>query len=293
MTEFAAAGDQLSATPGATLAAVRKAQGMTTNDVALQMRLSVRQIEAIEAGRYKELPGAVFVRGFIRNYACLLKIDPVPLLYALEAQLADDTLLRTHAIAGKMPADAKRGHTRLWVGALAVGAIAVSLAGGYELWRTRAERSGSAGNAPTVPVAKSGTAAKPESPPLQIPLTPSPATGDLAAPASARPDIGRTQDEPLVRKEEPVASTASPAQSDRGGRVAIEFVRESWIELRRKDGAVLHSGTGVANTTRNFDVDSPVDLTIGNVSGVRITYNGKAVDLTAHATRNTARLTLE
>jgi hypothetical protein len=32
---------------------------------------------------------------------------------------------------------------------------------------------------------------------------------------------------------------------------------------------------------------------VGNVSGVRITYNGKPLDVASHATRNIARFRLE
>jgi cytoskeleton protein RodZ len=294
MTEFAAAGDHPSATPGATLAAVRKAQGLSTSDVALQMRLSVRQIEAIEADRYNDLPGAVFVRGFIRNYARLLKIDSVPLLHALEAQVAEDAPLRTHAIAGKMPADTRRGHTRLWLGVLAIVALGVGLAGGYELWRSHSERTGSAGGVPSSPARKdSNTEKKADSVTLKIPLAPPPLTGDLSSSSPARTDPAPAQEEKLARPPEPVERPQTMASSERQKRVEIEFLRDSWIELRRKDGVVLYSGTGLANTTRNYEVDLAVELTVGNVSGVRITYNGKAVDLTAHATRNIARFTLE
>ena len=61
---------------GGRLAEARKAQNLTTADVARQLKLSVWQVEALEAGGYQRLPGPIFVRGFIRNYARLVKLDP-------------------------------------------------------------------------------------------------------------------------------------------------------------------------------------------------------------------------
>ncbi|MEW6313498.1 MAG: RodZ domain-containing protein [Pseudomonadota bacterium] len=68
---------------GAVLAAVRCKQGMSVADVAHQMKLSVSQVEALEADDFDRLPGNIFVRGFVRNYARLLGLDPDPLLAAV------------------------------------------------------------------------------------------------------------------------------------------------------------------------------------------------------------------
>src|SRR5258706_9374755 len=67
--------------PG-TLLAAREAQSLSVADVARQLKLSVHQVEALEAGEYHRLPGPVFVRGFIRNYARLLKVDPEQWLHS-------------------------------------------------------------------------------------------------------------------------------------------------------------------------------------------------------------------
>ncbi|MGH8599727.1 MAG: helix-turn-helix domain-containing protein [Burkholderiales bacterium] len=67
-------------TTGGQLAAARQHYGLTVADVARQLKLNVRQVEALEEGAYEQLPGPVFVRGFVRNYARFLGLDPEPLL---------------------------------------------------------------------------------------------------------------------------------------------------------------------------------------------------------------------
>ena len=84
--------------PGASLSAARNEIGLSVADVARSLRLSVRQIEAIEADDFDKLPGKTFLRGFVRNYAKLLNIDPEPLLEACQ-QTAIQPLAQSHAIS--------------------------------------------------------------------------------------------------------------------------------------------------------------------------------------------------
>ena len=78
--------------PGARLRAVREERGLSVGDVADVLRFSKRQIELLEADRYDELPGATLVRGFVRGYAKLLKIDAEPLLGALTPEVPPTVL---------------------------------------------------------------------------------------------------------------------------------------------------------------------------------------------------------
>lgn len=65
---------------GDSLKEAREARGWTQQDAATKLRLMVRQVEAMEAEDYAALGQPVFARGFVRNYAKLLGMDPEPLL---------------------------------------------------------------------------------------------------------------------------------------------------------------------------------------------------------------------
>lgn len=60
---------------GMILAEARAARDLTQDDVADQLNLSSRVIAAIESDDYAQLPGATFVRGYIRAYAKLVGVD--------------------------------------------------------------------------------------------------------------------------------------------------------------------------------------------------------------------------
>lgn len=77
-----------SASAGARLAAYRQERGLTIEQVSSQLNLASRQIVALENDDYSALPGTPIVRGFIRSYAKLLKIDPTPLLASIGGEIA-------------------------------------------------------------------------------------------------------------------------------------------------------------------------------------------------------------
>ena len=58
---------------------------MTVADAAQSLKLGPRQVEALEAQDWSSLPGNTMIRGFVRNYARLLSLDPDELMRELDA----------------------------------------------------------------------------------------------------------------------------------------------------------------------------------------------------------------
>ena len=75
---------------GRRLAEAREAQGLSVEDISNRLRLSPRQIKALEEDDFTLLPDAMITRGFIRNYARLLELDPEPLLEAYRAHVPSE-----------------------------------------------------------------------------------------------------------------------------------------------------------------------------------------------------------
>lgn len=69
---------------GHILREARDTRGLTLSEVQEQTRISQRYLEALEMGDYDLLPSPVHVRGFLRNYARFLNLDPEPLLERYE-----------------------------------------------------------------------------------------------------------------------------------------------------------------------------------------------------------------
>lgn len=69
---------------GSLLREAREAKGLSLVDVQEGTKINPKYLEALEDGRYNVLPTEVHARGFLRNYARFLELDPKPLLERYE-----------------------------------------------------------------------------------------------------------------------------------------------------------------------------------------------------------------
>lgn len=76
------------ATVGEQLRKAREASGMEVQDVAQATNMRADHVTALEEGNFQCFPAPVYIRGSVRTYARLLKIDETPLLSALNQELS-------------------------------------------------------------------------------------------------------------------------------------------------------------------------------------------------------------
>jgi len=65
----------------------REARKMTIQQVAEIIKLRADHVRALEEGNYAIFSAPVYIRGFVRTYATLLKMDVPKTMQALEAEL--------------------------------------------------------------------------------------------------------------------------------------------------------------------------------------------------------------
>src|SRR3989304_156994 len=58
------------------LVAARERKGVDLFRAERDTKIRARYLAALERGDYRELPGAVYTKGFLRNYALYLGLDP-------------------------------------------------------------------------------------------------------------------------------------------------------------------------------------------------------------------------
>jgi len=71
-------------TIGKQLRQLREARNLNLEEVAQATQVRVRYLQALEAEQFDQLPSPAHVRGFLRAYAAVLKVDPAPLLAELD-----------------------------------------------------------------------------------------------------------------------------------------------------------------------------------------------------------------
>jgi cytoskeleton protein RodZ len=74
---------------GELLGAGRVLAGLSSAEVANRLRMSVKQVDALERGQYELLPSGTFLRGFVRNYAKAVGVDAEAALRVLECTHTD------------------------------------------------------------------------------------------------------------------------------------------------------------------------------------------------------------
>lgn len=268
---------------GDRLRAAREAAGMTCADIAQALKFSPRQIEMVEANAWSLLPGQTFVRGFVRNYARLLKLDPEPLLKDLEtAAMPKASVLdlprSTEATLPQQGGVQSKDYVAV-VGSLVLVALAVVA---YffvpdDLWSDELAKL------------KAVLAPPAESRSLEAAT---PAVKDLMPPL-ANPTGADSATTPLLT--EATAATTAAAAPAPGGPLRFEFDKASWIEVRDSKGAIVLSLQGTAGSAHDVEGDPPFAVIIGDGRNVRLTYRDHPIDLGPfiNVQSNVARLTIE
>ncbi len=261
----------------------RERKGLSVKQVMESTKISRRILVAIEEGDRNNLPHPVYAKGFIRNYARLLDLNQDELLDAVaqefnvedeeERQYSRATARR--AVGGSAPAAAANGR-RVWPTVLLIAVLVIVLAAMVVYLQRRGALSV---HSPAAPLAQEQAAA-----PAAAPEVPAPAQEQAEAPAPepapAFPVPAPVQ-EPAKPATQEIAKPAAQeqAQPHPGAKVLAVVAKPGqmcWMEVS-VDGAdkkefFIRSGESV-----RFEYAEKLWIKLGNVGGVNVTHNGKAV----------------
>jgi transcriptional regulator with XRE-family HTH domain len=108
----------------------REARGLTLEMVEAETKIRKKYISAMEQGEFQTLPGPIYARAFLKNYAKYLNIDTEEISEALkEIHPGENVQAETAEPVGK-EAVKKAGLTRYWLyfaGVLLIAAVAASI----------------------------------------------------------------------------------------------------------------------------------------------------------------------
>lgn len=179
---------------GMRLSQARQAQGLSLGEMARQLKLSVKQVDALERDDYSNFPGDLWVRGFLRNYAKSLGLNADQIVEG--AGLTGELPGAIPSNSGTtMPSDANKERRRTLVFALAfvvLGLFVLALLG-QRATRTSAPAPTSSSSTPAPAASKfpeeSGSSASAVPPlPSELPNTALDATTSVLS--GATPSAG-------------------------------------------------------------------------------------------------------
>lgn len=281
---------------GAVLRGKRIAMGLSVADVAAQIRLAPRQIEALEADDLGHLPELPFVRGFVRSYAKLLQLDDKPLLATLPDPHAATERIEPESVEVPFNIQQLSGRqNRLWLYASAAVALLASV---FLAWHyvtpkvaERAPVAELTESAIILPVINESESAVPASAVMEEVEAASPVLA-VSAPVVAAPLLKSAT---VLAQSAVPSSTEPPTSKVAPTKLRIVFAADSWTEVRDATGRLMSSKMNESGTELNLNGQAPYELIIGHARSVQLYRRGKLVDLTKYinATSEVARLTLE
>lgn len=293
---------------GGALRIAREKQGLSLNDVTSRLKFSNKQLEAIEADNFTALPEATIVKGFIRNYAKLLKLDVEPILDAYNVLMPNkEPLAFTIRPTSTMKVGGyKKPKPGRYIAFSVLLALALAI---WLFYRHYIEKP-----SPTAPIANTEQletlpeqalpAAQRLEQSTEIALPPassdslnSPQSFNSTEPLSAAqaalpPNATATTNAQLIL-DSAVASANAPIIDNSVTRLELAASQETWVSVVDAKGRQTYSKIIFAGGRETVEAKTPLQLVVGNAIGTTLMVNGKPVDLAPHTRVNVARLKLE
>lgn len=297
-------GNAKSASIGALLVNARKAVALNQTDVAEQLNLPKRIIQALEIDDYGSLPESTYIRGYLSNYARVVGIDAQGLIKTYTEQ-------HDHQPEAEVFKSSKQSYDPaiVWSTA-AVMSILVGLVitwwfdsnkiseQAVDLVQTEAAVQQAKINQANADQSSVNNVLSAEG---QIENPAVSVNSDAEAiqePALITTDSGQdidistqeiTEDQQLAMEEE--SRNPTLVSSIAGGQVlTVTYTQESWTEIRDADSNTLMQGLIEPGVVRNLSGKPPFEIFLGNAPGVVIEVNGLYFDHSQYSRSNrTAR----
>lgn len=248
---------------GQMLKAAREEKHWSLRFTEDETKIRVRYIQALEDEQYEILPGATYVKGYLRTYAKQLGLDADEIikLYSESEKKETITVLETP--------DRTSYRTRpAWFRPAALGAMAVLgivLISGIAFWSH---------HSPNKPANTAySPAGLPESKPQANTGSTQSSTSQSTTP---KPPAGQST-VPPVTSDTPNTPTDVAAAEQSGLNAELVFTQPCWV-IVQADGKTLYQETFNPGTTKEVKATSKIELvTVGNAGGVTVTLNGKSL----------------
>jgi len=258
------------------LAQARQTAGLGLDALSLALKVPVRRLESLEAGRYEELPDMTFARALAMSVCRYLQIDAQVVLERMpsahvarlgdQGALVGDTMYNTGEGLALSPVSVLRRPPVLVAMALLLAAALL-----YNL-----------------PEATDPTPvdAAPASKPAPVPAAPMTAPIPVTE-SSAAPAVVPVAPSPPV----PVAAPPAPAPvaPNRSVVLRVSAQEETWLEVVRPDGTVLMGRMLQSGDVVDMGSAPPYTVVLGRASAAQVFVRGQAIPLAPHTRGDVAR----
>jgi cytoskeleton protein RodZ len=228
----------------------RELRGVTLDEVSAATRIKTAFLEALENGRWEELPGGAFNRGFIRATSKFLGLDEDGMIaeYSLETGTAEQNKPAVEP-PGAMPRDYRPAVIAVFV------MLIVLIAGGWLGHHLYAKHK------------QDRLAAQ--------------AAGVVSSPSSSSPASSSSGSKPSAPAA-PAPVALAPATQPASGilKLTIEAVKKTDVKITG-DGKVLFKGRMHSDSPKTFEAKDGFEVTAGEADRLKIELNGQKIPFAA------------
>jgi cytoskeleton protein RodZ len=314
---------------GNVLKAAREAQGLSIHEVCSQLRLGIKQIQAIEQDDFDNLPQPSIVRGFIRNYARLLNIDVAPIIEAYQRIVPNTSPLplsvKSNASPSVIDKPARTIRPQRILSFFIFLILAAILAYFYinhikpQALKNASlaldvdnisETTGQEINVPeatteTVPPAATETTVTPEN----VDATPTAPVAEttannsaVALPPATEPSnvvtAQPTSDSTIISTPTPavnntIESTTFKSTDPQKANLVFRVSEDSWVRIEDMQGKKIFSEVLTAGSEHSVVAEKPVSVIVGHAGVTQLTIDNQPYDLTQATRGRVARIQLK
>jgi cytoskeleton protein RodZ len=265
------------------LKAEREKREISLAQIAQDTHISVHYLEALEEGRFSNLPGGMYNRAFLKAYCESLKLDLHDIMSRFEAENipASERQHKPKSIAAGKNPSFKVSPIIIWTIMLLISASSIFFNRRWIKTTFAPYFSHESAAQATDPIKIKSAAKSPEPQNAQtVPPVNSPPTGSASVqpPAAASTPIPGDAQPPAVTTVQPSIAQApqpdSPQAPGQTLRLEISALEKCWISVAPDSNTAYHK-TLEPGETQSFHASEQFHLVLGNAGGIKLKINGQ------------------
>ena len=262
----------------------REKRKIPLSQIAAETHISLRHLQSLEEGRFRDLPGGMYNRAFLKAYCDFLNLDSKPVMQRYEAEIApvSDKPLKSKSRVSPQSRSLKISPVLIWGFMLLISATGLFfsrrwITAIFSPYFSHTPASSARYEAPqTAPAKQLETAPVSPAPVPMSPVAETPAAGAAELPqalpssdVSATPAITQPEGGPNTPVQPPATSTEPSAL-----RLEISATEQCWVSVDQ-DGSPAVRKVMAPGEVQSFGASQSIQLILGNAGGVRLKINGK------------------
>lgn len=268
--------------PGKLLLEGRERSGMTQDQVAKELYMTLSKVRLLESDDYGRFGSNTFARGYVRAYANLLKLDVEYVLAVYDAQAQRSGLAK-----GYVPPKTNNANVPLWRFMALIGA-ALTLLWLISMWFFDNRQEPVYAIKAPVATELAATSVQPSSAQASSVqndfVVPDVATTDSmsstamssAEASSVAADLTTSEPQAEIQTETQIETTR-PVNASGLDEIRFLFKDECWLEVSDSRGDVLATELQRAGSELVVAGKAPFDVKLGNSPAVDMYLNGKKI----------------